>query len=66
MLGEGECMGDVGALLRNHANNFGRPCNDYLKHAADVIEALQHRVRYGKWQTPLDRIAALDEECGLQ
>jgi hypothetical protein len=66
MLGEAECMGDVGALLRNKSNNFGRPCNELLRNAADVIEALQHRVRYGKWQTPLDRLADLDEECGLQ
>lgn len=42
-------MRDHGPILRNRANNFGRPCCDLLREAAELIELLQHRIQHGRW-----------------
>lgn len=44
---------DHAAILRNRGNNVAREAREWLWHAADVIEALQHRVRHGEWPRPV-------------
>lgn len=46
---EEDAMRDHGPILRNRANNFGRPCCDLLREAAELIELLQHRIQHGRW-----------------
>jgi hypothetical protein len=50
---ENKVMSDLGAVLRNRANNDGRLSREYLILAAEAIEMLQHRVRYGDWPKPV-------------
>ena len=46
-------MSDLGQILRNRANNYGAVAREYLILAAEAIECLQHRVRYGEWPKPV-------------
>lgn len=50
---EQKAMSDLGPLLRNRANNDGRLAREYLILAAEAIECLQHRIRYGDWPRPV-------------
>jgi hypothetical protein len=55
-------MQDIVPILLNRANNFGKPCSDLLRQAAEIIQILQHHARYGRW--PEEPPLVSDESAG--